>query len=314
MHIRVRAPLLSAALSMVRSWIMTCSLRRARALDDREQTPGLVARQRPARRDRHRVALACLVVLVVRQQLGSAPHVLAVGRMTHHALDGDRDGLVHLVAHDLAGQRTHRLGVDWCLRVLMILTPAPACAGAVVLHGLHARDVLADLAELVGLDGLAGGTLQPQRELLLAQRQQLLLQLRGRLVAQFLAFISAPAASRKWWTPTAWRRRGGTPRARLSSLTPSISNSTLPGLTLAIQYSTLPLPLPMRTSSGFLVIGTSGKHADPDLAAALDVARHRAARRLDLARGHARAVGRPSGRSRRTPRYCRAVPGRRCCP
>src|SRR5450755_2243522 len=45
----------------------------------------------------------------------------------------------------------------------------------------------------------------------------------------------------------------------ISSLMPSISNSTLPGRTLATQYSTLPLPLPMRTSSGFWVIGTSGK-------------------------------------------------------
>ena len=39
------------------------------------------------------------------------------------------------------------------------------------------------------------------------------------------------------------------------SLMPSISNNTLPGNTLATQYSTLPLPEPMRTSSGFCVIG-----------------------------------------------------------
>jgi len=32
-----------------------------------------------------------------------------------------------------------------------------------------------------------------------------------------------------------------------------------PGLTLAAQYSTEPLPLPMRTSVGFSVTGTSGK-------------------------------------------------------
>src|SRR6187455_1760451 len=37
----------------------------------------------------------------------------------------------------------------------------------------------------------------------------------------------------------------------VASSTPSISNSTLPGSTLATQYSTLPLPAPMRTSSGF---------------------------------------------------------------
>src|SRR6186713_372036 len=44
----------------------------------------------------------------------------------------------------------------------------------------------------------------------------------------------------------------------VTSSTPSISNRTLPGCTLAIQYSTLPLPEPMRTSRGFFEIGTSG--------------------------------------------------------
>src|SRR5262245_59766167 len=44
----------------------------------------------------------------------------------------------------------------------------------------------------------------------------------------------------------------------VTSSTPSISNSTLPGSTSATQYSTLPLPAPMRTSRGFFEIGTSG--------------------------------------------------------
>src|SRR5579872_690002 len=46
-------------------------------------------------------------------------------------------------------------------------------------------------------------------------------------------------------------------RAVVSS-TPSISNNTFPGRTRAIQYSTLPLPAPIRTSRGLLLIGTSG--------------------------------------------------------
>src|SRR5690606_16383562 len=41
--------------------------------------------------------------------------------------------------------------------------------------------------------------------------------------------------------------------------TPVTSNITLPGFTTAAQYSTAPLPLPIRTSAGFLVIGLSGK-------------------------------------------------------
>src|SRR5262249_6800907 len=85
--------------------------RLCRALDHCEQAPGLATRQRPARSDRDGVALLGLVVFVVRQQLGGATDELAVGRMTHHALDLDRDGLVHLVADDLARERTDGLAL-----------------------------------------------------------------------------------------------------------------------------------------------------------------------------------------------------------
>src|SRR6185436_16439788 len=47
-------------------------------------------------------------------------------------------------------------------------------------------------------------------------------------------------------------------RAVFSS-TPSISNSTRPGLTTATQPSGAPLPLPMRVSAGFFVMGLSRK-------------------------------------------------------
>src|ERR1700674_4368754 len=136
---------------------------RARALDYREQTPGLVPRQRPARRDRHRVALARLVVLIVCQQLGGAAHEFAVGRMAHDALDRHRDGLVHLVAHDLSGQRAHGLA---------------------------------------GVGGLRAHFLPPAYSA------------RADFLFNSLTFISAPAASRRRWIPTVWRRPGGTPRAR----------------------------------------------------------------------------------------------------
>src|SRR3990172_6981151 len=44
----------------------------------------------------------------------------------------------------------------------------------------------------------------------------------------------------------------------MTSSTPSISYSTVPGRIWAMKYSGLPLPLPMRTSAGFCEIGWSG--------------------------------------------------------
>ncbi len=51
-----------------------------------------------------------------------------------------------------------------------------------------------------------------------------------------------------------------------SSVMPSISNITLPGLTTATQYSGLPFRSP-RVSAGFSVMGLSGEYLDPDLTA-----------------------------------------------
>src|SRR2546421_131061 len=45
----------------------------------------------------------------------------------------------------------------------------------------------------------------------------------------------------------------------VSSSTPVTSNITVPGLTIATQYSGSPLPLPMRVSSGFPDTGLCGK-------------------------------------------------------
>src|SRR6185503_10884543 len=107
MHISSRAPELSAACKRVLSWIMALLLRsfRRRALEHAHQGPRLVPRQRAALRDRDGVALAALVLLVVREQLRRTAHVLPVGRMLDQPLDRHGDGLVHLVADDGAGQR-----------------------------------------------------------------------------------------------------------------------------------------------------------------------------------------------------------------
>src|SRR6516164_9000799 len=62
-----------------------------------------------------------------------------------------------------------------------------------------------------------------------------------------------------------------------STETPSTSNRMRPGLTRATHNSGVPLPEPMRTSSGFFETGTPGT---------LHVAGECAPRRFDLARRH----------------------------
>src|SRR5262245_6573092 len=113
MHIRRRAPLLSAASSIVCIWIMGALLQSSdarrgvrgsfRARYDFQQSPALVARNGPALGDDDRIAFATVVVLVVRHDLARAPDVLAVHGMRHAALDRNRNRLVHLAAHDPAG-------------------------------------------------------------------------------------------------------------------------------------------------------------------------------------------------------------------
>src|SRR5580700_8543853 len=77
-----------------------------RPLDDLEETPGLAARDRPAGRDRHHIALARFLVLIVREQLGGTADELAVARVTNQPLDLDGDRLFHLGADHAAREGT----------------------------------------------------------------------------------------------------------------------------------------------------------------------------------------------------------------
>src|SRR5690606_36431288 len=103
MHISSRAPLLSAAVSVLCIWIMLLLLPLLHASgfgarDDFHDAPVLGLGQRPALHDVDDVAFAALATLVVRVHLGGAAHDLAVQRMLHLALEQDRHGLGHLVA------------------------------------------------------------------------------------------------------------------------------------------------------------------------------------------------------------------------
>src|ERR1700754_825474 len=129
---------------------------------------------------------------------------------------------------------------------------------------LDARDILAHLIHAVGLLDLAGRLLEAQVELLFLQVDQRLGKLVGRQPADFIDLhhaCSAAASIRA--TMRVFTGSLAAPRRRASratsSGTPSISNMIRPGWTRGAQYSTPPLPLPIRTSAGLSVTGTSGK-------------------------------------------------------
>src|SRR5690242_5882282 len=67
-------------------------------LEDLDDAPALGRGQRAGLLDPHAVTDAALVLLVVGLQLARAAQDLAVERVLHPVLDGDDDGLLHLVA------------------------------------------------------------------------------------------------------------------------------------------------------------------------------------------------------------------------
>src|SRR6478735_2054855 len=80
-------------------------VRSLRLLEDLDDAPALRGGQRPGLHEEDAVADAGAVLLVVSLQLAGAADDLAVHRVLEAVLDGDDDGLVHLVADDesLAG-------------------------------------------------------------------------------------------------------------------------------------------------------------------------------------------------------------------
>src|SRR5512137_476012 len=123
MHIRRLAPLLSAAASIVRIWIMLVVLLlpgsdRAGPLDDAHHLPRLAGGEAAALGDLDQVAFLALGGLVVGEELRRAADVLAVALVLDEPLHRHRDRLLHLVADDGAGQRT--LGTCRLLGLLLL--------------------------------------------------------------------------------------------------------------------------------------------------------------------------------------------------
>src|SRR5690606_15296251 len=242
MHCTRRAPELSATSRFDSAWIMIVTPKRRRGSLGRldHHFPALAPGDGPAFADLHLVAHLEAVFLVVGRVLLRPGDVLLVQRVHDPPLDPDDHGLVHLVAdhgalhdasrHGRASGRARRLGGE---------------------NGLDPGDVAAHLAHPRGVLELPGGLLEAQVELLLLQLQQLLAQLVLGLGPEFRRLHCATSPGR----PTKRVRSGSlAPPRRIASSasdagTPSISNRIRPALTGATQYSTDPLPLPMRTSA-----------------------------------------------------------------
>src|SRR4051812_10381251 len=129
------------------------------------------------------------------------------------------------------------------------------------LHGLDAREIAAHRAHLVRVLELPHRLLDAHPEQLIGQFAFLRAELLGGEVAQFGGLHSIFSSAKRVANLVMIGSFAAASRiaSRASfSLTPSISNSTRPGRTTQTHWSGAPLPLPIRVSCGFLVIGLSG--------------------------------------------------------
>src|ERR1700712_150639 len=92
------APVLSATLTRDSCWIIGL----LRLLEDLDEAPALRRGQRTGLADQHEVADTGGAGLVVDLDLAGTADDLAVQRVLHAVLDLDDDGLLHLVADDVA--------------------------------------------------------------------------------------------------------------------------------------------------------------------------------------------------------------------
>src|SRR5262245_53107211 len=151
------------------------------------------------------------------------------------------------------------------LRPGRLLARGRRLAGALLRRdGLDPRDVAANLPHPRGVLELPRRPLEAQVEPLLLQLESLVVELIDGHVPEIfgLHVTSLPAysAMRSMKRVLIGSLAAASPSASRATATdtPSTSNNTRPGLTLANQNSGAPLPEPIRTSSGFFDTGTSG--------------------------------------------------------
>src|SRR3954453_11401969 len=244
------------------------------ALEDLDDPPPLRRRERPRLTDEDEVADAGDVALVVRLDLARAAQNLAVEGVLDAVLDLDDDGLVHLVADDVAapllavaaGRR--RLGGAGRVLCHLLLLRAGGDAELALAHDrVDPGDVTAYGAQPPVILQLPGGRLEPEVEQLLLGLAQFLEQTLVVEAAKALGnevlgpdrHHASPPSRRtiRHFIGSLWIARVSASLATFS-LGNDSSKSTRPGLTFATHPSGEPLPEPMRVSAGFFVSGRSG--------------------------------------------------------
>src|SRR5215468_4573978 len=236
--------------------------------------PPLELGERTALLDPDDVVNVIFVGLVVGVVLLGAPHRLLHHRMGKTALDPHDHGLVLLVAHHDALERALRHFFLLRLRFRARGAFRLGCGlgrrcrrrrARALLRGnsLGARDVAAYLPHARGVLELAGRPLEAQVEPFLLELEHLVVELvdgHGPQITRFHGRLPTYSAMRSMKRVLIGSLAAASPSASRASGsgTPSTSNKTRPGLMRVTQSSGVPLPEPMRTSSGFFDTGTSG--------------------------------------------------------
>src|SRR5882724_8547530 len=213
--------------------------------------PALELRNRAVFFQPHDVSDRELVRLIVCVILLRPPHGLLQDRVGEAALDADNDGLVLLIAHHGALQHPLRHSV-----ISYFFSDARFCAAMVLMRAMSRRTMrtrpvfsswpVARWKRKLNCSFLSFKSSSESWSGLIARASSAFIVLYSAMRCTKRVLIGSLAAA--------------SASASLASCTgtPSSSNRMRPGLIRTTQYSTAPLPEPMRTSSGFFVTGTSG--------------------------------------------------------
>src|SRR5690606_8535557 len=206
MHITSLAPELSATSRWLCIWIIAGASSFGRAGEDLDHAPVLGLGHRRALGHAHEVAGVAGVLRVVGVQLCRAADVLAVQLVLDLALDEHRHRLVHLVADHAAFDRVQLLAIVLGhLGHPYFFAPRTVFARAISRRTRRTSWVLASWPVACCMRSENCSLRSSTRWAWSSSAD---------FCRICLVSISAPSGSRKWWSPRAWRRPGGTPRAR----------------------------------------------------------------------------------------------------